>query len=240
MGRLETAGTAVFVQWRFLSPTLLLCAWLLVTPQLGGVWQVQLLLEAFMLLTALVTVWANPQWRRLRSVLIALWLFSVSGTILSIELTGRASWRWFRTLELLSTVPMVAILAAGSSDLAVASEAHLALACHGVASDLILDVGVAGLHRLLTRLDDLVRYRVLIVCAGMEGALPTVVAGLLPQPVIGVPVSVGYGVSKGGRAALQGMLASCAPGLTVVNIDNGYGAAMAALRILQAPRGDGG
>jgi hypothetical protein len=113
MGRLETAGTAVFVQWRFLSPTLLLCAWLLVTPQLGGVWQVQLLLEAFMLLTALVTVWANPQWRRLRSVLIALWLFSVSGTILSIEMTGRASWRWFRTLELLSTVPMVAILAAG-------------------------------------------------------------------------------------------------------------------------------
>lgn len=134
----------------------------------------------------------------------------------------------------------VAILAAGSSDLAVASEAHLALACHGVASDLVLDVGVAGLHRLLTRLDGLRPYRVLIVCAGMEGALPTVVAGLLPQPVIGVPVSVGYGVSKGGRAALQGMLASCAPGLTVVNIDNGYGAAMAALRILQAPRGDGG
>jgi NCAIR mutase (PurE)-related protein len=134
----------------------------------------------------------------------------------------------------------VAILGAGSSDLAVASEAHLALACHGVASDLILDVGVAGLHRLLGRLAGLGRYRVLIVCAGMEGALPTVVAGLLPQPVIGVPVSVGYGVSKGGRAALQGMLASCAPGLTVVNIDNGYGAAMAALRILQAPRGDGG
>jgi len=134
----------------------------------------------------------------------------------------------------------VAILAAGSSDLAVASEAHLALACHRVASDLILDVGVAGLHRLLGRLAGLGRYRVLIVCAGMEGALPTVVAGLLPQPVIGVPVSVGYGVSKGGRAALEGMLASCAPGLTVVNIDNGYGAAMAALRILQAPRGGGG
>ena len=134
----------------------------------------------------------------------------------------------------------VAILGAGCSDLAVASEAHLALACHRVASDLILDVGVAGLHRLLGRLAGLGRYRVLIVCAGMEGALPTVVAGLLPQPVIGVPVSVGYGVSKGGRAALQGMLASCAPGLTVVNIDNGYGAAMAALRILQAPRGDGG
>jgi len=73
----------------------------------------------------------------------------------------------------------------------------------------------------------------LIACAGMEGALPTVLAGLLPQPVIGVPVSVGYGVSAGGRAALDGMLASCAPGLVVVNIDNGYGAAMAALRMLQ-------
>lgn len=134
----------------------------------------------------------------------------------------------------------VAILGAGSSDLAVASEAQLSLACHRVTSDLILDVGVAGLHRLLARLDGLRRYRVLIVCAGMEGALPTVLAGLLPQPVIGVPVSVGYGVSRGGRAALQGMLASCAPGLTVVNIDNGYGAAMAALRILQAPSGGGG
>jgi len=71
------------------------------------------------------------------------------------------------------------------------------------------------------------------VCAGMEGSLPTVVAGLVPQPVIAVPVSVGYGVSAGGRAALEGMLSSCAPGLTVVNIDNGYGAAMAALRILR-------
>jgi NCAIR mutase (PurE)-related protein len=91
---------------------------------------------------------------------------------------------------------------------------------------------VAGLHRLLDQLEQLRRADVLIACAGMEGALPTVVAGLLPQPVIAVPVSVGYGVSQGGVAALHGMLASCAPGLTVVNIDNGYGAAMAALRIL--------
>jgi NCAIR mutase (PurE)-related protein len=127
----------------------------------------------------------------------------------------------------------VAVLGGGSSDLAVAAEARLALACHGVASELVLDVGVAGLHRLLEQLDGLRRARVLIVCAGMEGSLPTVVAGLLPQPVIGVPVAVGYGVSAGGMAALQGMLASCAPGLTVVNIGNGYGAAMAALRIIQ-------
>jgi NCAIR mutase (PurE)-related protein len=128
----------------------------------------------------------------------------------------------------------VAVLGGGSSDWTVAAEARLALACHGVASQLVLDVGVAGLHRLLDQLEGLRSARVLIACAGMEGALPTVLAGLLPQPVIGVPVSVGYGVSAGGMAALHGMLASCAPGLTVVNIDNGYGAAMAALRILQA------
>jgi len=130
----------------------------------------------------------------------------------------------------------VAVLGGGSSDLTVASEARLALACHRVASDLVLDVGVAGLHRLLGQLEGLRQARVLIACAGMEGALPTVLAGLLPQPVIGVPVAVGYGVSAGGQAALMGMLASCAPGLTVVNIDNGYGAAMAALRILQLGR----
>jgi NCAIR mutase (PurE)-related protein len=116
----------------------------------------------------------------------------------------------------------------------VAAEAQLALACHGITAELVLDVGVAGLHRLLDRLEELRQARVLIACAGMEGALPTVLAGLLPQPVIGVPVSVGYGVSAGGMAALNGMLASCAPGLTVVNIDNGYGAAMAALRILSS------
>lgn len=127
----------------------------------------------------------------------------------------------------------VAVVAGGSSDLRVASEAALALACHGIAQELVLDVGVAGLHRLLERLEHLRNADVLIACAGMEGALPTVLAGLLPQPVIGVPVSVGYGVSAGGTAALHGMLASCAPGLAVVNIDNGYGAAMAALRILQ-------
>ena len=131
-----------------------------------------------------------------------------------------------------SSLGTVAVVSGGSSDLGVATEAQLALRCHGVATELVLDVGVAGLHRLLNRLEQLRSARVLIACAGMEGALPTVLAGLLPQPVIAVPVSVGYGVSAGGQAALTGMLASCAPGLTVVNIDNGYGAAMAALRIL--------
>lgn len=126
----------------------------------------------------------------------------------------------------------VTVVTGGTSDHVVAREAALALRCHGIPSVLVEDVGVAGLHRLLDRLAILREASVLIVCAGMEGALPTVVAGLLPQPVIAVPISVGYGVSAGGAAALQGMLASCAPGLTVVNIDNGYGAAMAALRIL--------
>ena len=128
----------------------------------------------------------------------------------------------------------VAVLSGGTSDRCVAEEASLALKVHGVATDCFLDVGVAGLHRLLDVLPELRTMSVLIACAGMEGALPTVLAGLVPQPVIGVPVSVGYGVSAGGRAALDGMLASCAPGLSVVNIDNGYGAAMAALRILKA------
>ena len=130
----------------------------------------------------------------------------------------------------------VTVLSGGTSDLPVAAEAQLALNWHGIQAELLLDVGVAGLHRLLTQLPNLQQSSVLIACAGMEGALPTVLAGLLPQPVIGVPVSVGYGVSAGGRAALDGMLASCAPGLAVVNIDNGYGAAMAALRILQRQR----
>jgi len=127
----------------------------------------------------------------------------------------------------------VAVLSGGTSDRRVAEEAALALRVHGVATVSFLDVGVAGLHRLLDVLPELRPMSVLIACAGMEGALPTVLAGLVPQPVIGVPVSVGYGVSAGGRAALDGMLASCAPGLSVVNIDNGYGAAMAALRILK-------
>ncbi|TGG77191.1 MAG: nickel pincer cofactor biosynthesis protein LarB [Aphanocapsa feldmannii 288cV] len=126
----------------------------------------------------------------------------------------------------------IAVVTGGSSDQVVAAEAALSARCCGVAVERLVDVGVAGLHRLLDRLPQLCAMRVLVVCAGMEGALPTVLAGLLPQPIIGVPVSVGYGVSRDGRVALQGMLASCAPGLTVVNIDNGYGAAMAALRIL--------
>ena len=133
-----------------------------------------------------------------------------------------------------SSLGEVLVLSGGTSDFKVASEAVLSLRLHGIKSDFLLDVGVAGLHRLLKNLNNINKASVVIVCAGMEGALPTVVAGLISQPVIGLPVSVGYGVSSGGQAALQGMLASCAPGLLVVNIDNGYGAAMAALRILKS------
>ncbi len=128
----------------------------------------------------------------------------------------------------------VIVVTGGTSDMPVATEAKLALRLHGIQTDLLLDVGVAGLHRVLNNIEIIKKAKVVIVCAGMEGALPTVLAGLIPQPVIAVPVSIGYGVSIGGRAALEGMLASCAPGLMVVNIDNGYGAAMAALRILNA------
>ena len=132
----------------------------------------------------------------------------------------------------ISSKEEVIILTGGTSDLGVASEAEIALNLHGIKTKLLIDIGVAGIHRLLDRLEEIKSAKVVIACAGMEGALPTVLAGLIPQPIIGIPVSVGYGISGGGKTALEGMLASCAPGLLVVNIDNGYGAAMAALRIL--------
>ena len=136
--------------------------------------------------------------------------------------------------ECISSKEEVIILTGGTSDLGVASEAEIALNLHGIKTKLLIDVGVAGIHRLLERLEEIKSAKVVIACAGMEGALPTVLAGLIPQPIIGLPVSVGYGISGGGKTALEGMLASCAPGLLVVNIDNGYGAAMAALRILSS------
>ena len=118
----------------------------------------------------------------------------------------------------------VAIVAAGTSDLPVAEEARVTAELFGNDVNLITDVGVAGLHRLVERLDEIRQARVLIVVAGMEGALPTVVGGLVGKPIIAVPTSVGYGASFGGIAALLGMLNSCAPGVSVVNIDNGFGA----------------
>ena len=118
----------------------------------------------------------------------------------------------------------VAVVCAGTSDLPVAEEAAVTARIMGNTVELVADVGVAGIHRLLAQKDALQSARVLIVCAGMEGALPTVVGGLVNAPVIAVPTSVGYGASLGGIAALLGMLNTCAPNISVVNIDNGFGA----------------
>ncbi len=127
----------------------------------------------------------------------------------------------------------LAVVCAGTSDLPVAREAQACATFFGAETRLIADVGVAGLHRLLPHLDTLRASDVLIVVAGMEGALPSVIGGLVQKPVIAVPTSVGYGTALGGFAALFGMLGSCASGITVVNIDNGFGAAAAAARILR-------
>lgn len=126
----------------------------------------------------------------------------------------------------------VNVLSAGTADIAVAEEAALFLTAHGVRCQRLYDVGVAGIHRLFGNLELLSKATVTIVVAGMDGALPSVVGGLLAGPVIAVPTSIGYGASFEGLAALLTMLNSCAAGLTVVNIDNGFGAAVAALRIL--------
>ena len=125
----------------------------------------------------------------------------------------------------------VAVLCAGTSDLPVAEEAALTAERLGAAVERIFDVGVAGLHRLLSRMDRFADARAIVVVAGMEGALPSVVGGLTDKPVIAVPTSIGYGASFQGLAALLGMLNSCASGVTVVNIDNGFGAGVAAALI---------
>jgi hypothetical protein len=149
---------------------------------------------------------------------------------------------WLPPAEPAPAVPGVTgVVSAGTSDLPVAEEAAAVLEAFRAPVARVADVGVAGLHRLLAAREILDAADVLIVVAGMEGALPSVVAGLVPTPVIGVPTSVGYGASFGGLAALLAMLNSCADGVSVVNIDNGFGAAMAALRILdrdrETPRG---
>jgi hypothetical protein len=125
----------------------------------------------------------------------------------------------------------IAIVTAGTSDLSVAEEARATCEMLGSHARITSDVGVAGIHRLLDRLDDIRKARVIIVIAGMEGALSSVIGGLVSQPIIAVPTSVGYGAAFSGLSALLGMLTSCASGVTVVNIDNGFGAACAACKI---------
>ncbi len=133
----------------------------------------------------------------------------------------------------------VTVVCAGTSDLPVAEEAAVTAEALGAKVARVADAGVAGLHRLLARLDELRRAGVVIVVAGMEGALPSVVAGLVAAPVVGVPTSVGYGAAFAGLAPLLAMLNACAPGVAVVNIDNGFGAAVLAVRMLRR-RKDGG
>lgn len=131
---------------------------------------------------------------------------------------------------------LVVVVSAGTSDLPVAREAQLTAEYLGRATELVVDVGVAGLHRVLGRLELLRRARVVVVAAGMDGALPSVVAGLVSAPVVALPTSVGYGASFQGVAALLTMLNACAPGVAVVNIDNGYGAGHIAAQIAAPAR----
>ena len=142
------------------------------------------------------------------------------------------------TLEVAAVPPLrgrVAVLCAGTSDIPVAEEAAVTASFHGAVVDRIYDVGVAGLHRLLDKAADIRKASVVIVVAGMEGALPSVVGGLVDTPVIAVPTSIGYGAAFQGLAALLAMLNSCASGVAVVNIDNGFGAGHMASLILRGP-----
>lgn len=132
--------------------------------------------------------------------------------------------------------PRVAVVTAGTSDLPVAAEAERTLAFHGEGCERLADLGVAGLWRLLAQRERLARFPVVIAVAGMEGALFSVLGGLVGGLVIAVPTGIGYGIAAGGRTALGAALASCAPGIVAVNVDNGYGAACAALRCLRASR----
>jgi NCAIR mutase (PurE)-related protein len=147
-----------------------------------------------------------------------------------------------RTVRLAPRVPLpaveghVCVVTAGTSDLPVADECAETLLAFGVEARRITDVGVAGLHRLLARAPELASAAVIVVVAGMDGALPSVVGGLVAGPVIACPTSVGYGAALGGLAPLLTMLNSCAAGVTVVNVDNGFGAAVAAARIVRARR----
>jgi len=137
----------------------------------------------------------------------------------------------FEIKPLKKTATKVAIICAGTSDLPVAEEARITAEFFGNTVEQVYDAGVAGLHRLLASLDTINSCKVVIVVAGMEGALPSVVGGLIKSPIIAVPTSVGYGANFGGLSALLGMLNSCASGVSVVNIDNGFGAGFIANRI---------
>jgi pyridinium-3,5-biscarboxylic acid mononucleotide synthase len=150
----------------------------------------------------------------------------------SLAQIDRVSRTALRSPRPLKEIPPVGILTAGTGDIPVACEAKVTLEAMGCPTRAFFDVGVAGLHRLQRVLPDLQDCPILIVCAGMEGALPSVVAGLVASPVLAVPTSIGAGISEGGRVAMHAMLASCSPGIAVLNIDNGFGAACMAIKML--------
>jgi pyridinium-3,5-biscarboxylic acid mononucleotide synthase len=151
---------------------------------------------------------------------------------------GRIAWRKGKRKP--GGLGRVLVISAGTADLPVAEEAAITAECADCDVERLFDVGVSGLHRLFDQRERIHEAEVVIVVAGMEGALPSVVAGWIAQPVIAVPTSIGYGASFGGLAALLSMLNSCAAGTTVVNIDNGFGAAIAAVRILRGKRSKAG
>ena len=141
-----------------------------------------------------------------------------------------------KEIKKMEPIAKIGIITAGTSDINIAEEARVIIEEGGCEAITSYDIGVAGIHRLFPQIAYMVKegVRAFIVCAGMEGALPSVVAGLVDVPVIGVPTSVGYGVGEGGRVALDAMLQSCAPGIAVVNIDNGFGAGVFALTIVKS------
>ena len=143
---------------------------------------------------------------------------------------------FFRFTSAASSAPLVAVVTAGTSDSGPAREAVRTLDFHNIASTSFFDVGVAGIWRLVERADEIKRHPVVIAVAGMDAALPSVLGGLVPGVLIAVPTSTGYGMARDGETALAACLVSCAPGVTVCNIDNGYGAACAAIRTLTAGR----
>lgn len=155
---------------------------------------------------------------------------SLADEIPAKQKRGRSSGKASQTVE---KIGPVAVCCAGTADLPIAEEAAKTLEFNGVKVLRQYDVGIAGLHRLLSKVEEIRKASVVIAVAGMEGALPGVIAGLVKAPVIAVPTSVGYGASFGGISALLTMLNTCAEGVTVVNIDNGFGAAIAAFRMLQ-------
>jgi pyridinium-3,5-biscarboxylic acid mononucleotide synthase len=179
---------------------------------------------------------------RLRPETMARLAEEFMGCVVDARMVARAAVIYTPAYERPDTGGKIGVLTAGTSDVPVAEEARLVAEAMGCQVQTLYDVGVAGLHRLVGPLRELLVGDVaaLVVCAGMDGALPSVVAGLAPVPVIGVPTSIGYGAGGKGRAALLSMLQTCAPGLTVVNIDNGVGAgataALIANRVAAAQR----